>query len=146
MPSADFPAVLYLGDFKGDGSQQLVEAYSEGGRLYPWRSRRDLGAAIPSVLRNYPRNDAYAAATLGDILGEERLAAARRFAATQFQSGVFLGRPDGTYASSPCHGSRRWRRSRAWPRATSTATGRPTSTPFRTPIRRSRRSGALMGA
>jgi hypothetical protein len=99
--SPQFPAVIYLGDFRGDGSQQLVEAYFEGGRLYPWRSRRDLGAAIPSVLRKYPRNDTYAVATLGDILGEERLAAARRFAATQFQSGLFLSRIDGTYAFEP---------------------------------------------
>jgi hypothetical protein len=95
--SPEHPALLYCGDFKGDGSTQLIEAYYEGDRLYPWRTRRDLGAEIPSILKRYPRNDFYARATLGEILGEDKLAAAQRFAATEFRSGVFLSQPDGTY-------------------------------------------------
>jgi enediyne biosynthesis protein E4 len=79
----------------------LVEAYYEGDRLYPWRTRPDLGASVPSVLRRFPRNDSYARATLGEILGEDRLAAARRFAATELRSGVLLGGPDGTYRFEP---------------------------------------------
>jgi hypothetical protein len=92
------PALLFYGDFRGDGEEpQAVEAYYEGDKLYPWRTRRDLGTVIPSVLKRYPRNNAYAHATLGDILGEDRIAAARRFAATELRSGVFLSQPDGTY-------------------------------------------------
>lgn len=56
---------------------------------------------IPSVLKRFPRNDAYARATLGEILGEDRLKAARRFAATELRSGVFLSQPDGTYRFEP---------------------------------------------
>ncbi|HEY4988471.1 MAG TPA: FG-GAP-like repeat-containing protein, partial [Opitutaceae bacterium] len=99
--SPENPALLYYGDFKGDGAPQLIEAYTEGGRLYPWRTRRDLGAAIPSILRRFPRNDYYARATLGEILGEDKLAAARRFAATEFRSGVFLSQADGTHRFEP---------------------------------------------
>jgi hypothetical protein len=95
------PALLFSGDFRGDGSTQLIEAYYEGDRLYPWRTRRDLGAAIPAILRRYSRNDYYARATLGEILGEDKLAAAQRFAATEFRSGVFLSQPDGTYRFEP---------------------------------------------
>jgi hypothetical protein len=91
------PAVLLVGDFKGDGGQQLVEAEYEGGRLYPRRTRRELGSVIPSVLRRYPRNDIFARATVQEILGEAKVAAARRLEATEFRSGVFLSRPDGTY-------------------------------------------------
>ncbi|HVU15404.1 MAG TPA: FG-GAP-like repeat-containing protein [Candidatus Didemnitutus sp.] len=91
------PALLFAGDFKGDGSQQLIEAVYEGDRLYPLRSRARLGAAIPSVLKRFPRNDAYAQATLGEIFGEQKLAGAQRYAATEFRSGVFLSQPDGTY-------------------------------------------------
>ena len=95
------PALLFSGDFRGDGSTQLIEGYYEGDRLYPWRSRKFLGAAIPSILRRFPRNDPYAQATLGEILGEGKLAAARRFAATELRSGVFLSQPDGTYRFEP---------------------------------------------
>ena len=94
---AAHPALLFSGDFKGDDSNQLIEAYYEGERLYPWRARRDLGTAIPSLMKRYARNDFYARATLEEILGADKLAAARRFAATELRSGVFLSQPDGTY-------------------------------------------------
>ena len=96
------PALLFCGDFKGTGEEpQLVEAYYEGDRLFPWRTRRDLGAAIPSILKRYAGNNAYARATLAEILGPEKLAAAQRFAATEFRSGVFLSQPDGTFRFEP---------------------------------------------
>ncbi len=95
------PALLYFGDFAGGRPPQLVEAYYENGKLYPWRTRKELGAQIPLVLRRYRTNDAYARATLPEILGAERLGAARRFAATELRSGVFLSQPDGTYRFEP---------------------------------------------
>jgi hypothetical protein len=94
---AAHPALLFFGDFKGDDSNQLIEAYYEGERLYPWRARRDLGAAIPSIMKRFPRNDFYARATLEEIIGADKLAAARRFAATELRSGVFLSQPDTSY-------------------------------------------------
>ena len=95
------PALLFSGDFRGGGSTQLIEGYYEGDKLYPWRSRRGLSVAIPSILKRFPRNEYYARATLGEILGEEKLAQARRFAATELRSGVFLSQPDGTYRFEP---------------------------------------------
>jgi len=98
---AAHPALLYAGDFKGSGGMQLVEAYYEGDTLYPWRSRKALGAGIPWVLKKYTHNDYYARATLPEILGEDRLAKARKFAATELRSGVFLSQSDGTYRFRP---------------------------------------------
>jgi len=95
------PALLFSGDFRGDHGTELVEAYYEGDRLYPWRSRKVLGASIPSVLKRFTRTEPYARATLGEILGEDRLAKARRYAATELRSGVFLSQPDGTYRFEP---------------------------------------------
>ena len=96
------PALLFYGDFKGEGEEpQIVEAYYEGERLFPWRSRTDLGAAIPSVLKRFPNNNSYARATLGEIVGNDKLAAAQRFAATELRSGVFLSQPGGTYRFEP---------------------------------------------
>ena len=95
------PALLFSGNFGGNGSTQLIEGYFEGDRLYPWRTRRDLGAVFPSLLKRYPKNADYARATLGELFGEERLERADRFAATEFRSGVFLSQPDGTYRFEP---------------------------------------------
>jgi hypothetical protein len=97
----EHPALLFSGDFAGRGSDEIVEAYYEDGRLYPWRSRTDLGAAIPAVLQRYRWNNDYARATLPEILGADRLAAAKRLAATELRSGVFLSQPDGRYRFEP---------------------------------------------
>jgi len=129
------PALLFSGDFKGDGSTQLMEACYEGDLLYPWRNRRDVGVAIPSVLKRYTRSDYYAQATLGQILGEDKLAAAVRFAATELRSGVFLSQPTAPIDSSSYPELRRFRRCKAWSRAILTATVAPTSMRCRIPTR-----------
>jgi hypothetical protein len=53
------PALLYYGDFRGDGEEpQIVEAYYEGGRLYPlaqpqgpWRGHPLRAQALPQEQR-----------------------------------------------------------------------------------------------
>jgi hypothetical protein len=98
--SAEFPVLLFHGNF-GAGAPATIEAYYENGRLYPWLTRNELAAKIPAVLRRFPRNDAYARAALGEILGEDQMARARRFASTELRSGVFLSGPDGTFHFVP---------------------------------------------
>ncbi len=95
------PALLFAGDFKGGGSTQLVEAAYEDGVLHPLRTRKELGAKIPSVLKRFPKTDLFAAASLGEILGDDKLAAATRYAATELRHGVFLSRADGRYDFGP---------------------------------------------
>jgi hypothetical protein len=96
------PALLFAGDFKGSGEEpQLIEAYYEGDQLYPWRGRKNLGVAIPSLLKRFPKTDVFARATLSEIFGKEKLAQAERFAATELRSGVFLSQPDGTFRFEP---------------------------------------------
>jgi len=95
------PSLLFSGDFRGDGTTELIEGYYEGEKLYPWRSRRDLAAVFPSILKRFPRNDSFARATLEEIFGDEKLSAAHRFGATELRSGVFLSKPDGTFVFEP---------------------------------------------
>jgi len=95
------PALLFSGDFRGNGSTQLIEGYYEGDTLYPWRTRRDLAQVLPAIMKRFPTYDSYARATLGQVVGDDRLAKATRFAATEFRSGVFLSQPDGTYRFEP---------------------------------------------
>jgi hypothetical protein len=97
----EYPALLYSGEFGGTEQSSLIEAYYENGRLYPWRSLRDVGAVFPSVLRKFPTFDSYSRATLEEIFGKNRLLKADRFAATELRSGIFLSQPDGTYRFEP---------------------------------------------
>ncbi|HWA85666.1 MAG TPA: VCBS repeat-containing protein [Opitutus sp.] len=98
---ARHPALLFYGNFAGHGEDDIVEAFYEGDRIYPRRSRNELGARIPAIMRRYSRNDLFARATLEEILGRDTLAKARRFAATELRSGVFLSQPDGSYRFEP---------------------------------------------
>ncbi len=91
------PALLYYGDFGGNGAPALVEGEWDQGKLFPRRTRKSLGEAVPPVLKRFPKNDDYSKATLAEVLGESRLNAARKFAATELRSGVFLSQADGTY-------------------------------------------------
>ncbi|WP_442889132.1 VCBS repeat-containing protein [Congregicoccus parvus] len=101
QPSAESPSVLYYGDFKGDDTWQILDAFHEDGRLLPRRSRRELGAHIPAILRRFPRDDAFARATLDELVGADRLARARKFVVTEARSGVFLSAPDRTWRFQP---------------------------------------------
>ena len=81
---------------------QLIEAYYEKGTAVSVAHAQGAGRAdTRRSCRRYPLNDAYARATLAEIVGADRLAAAQRFAATQLRSGVFLSQPDGTYRFEP---------------------------------------------
>ena len=97
------PALIYYGNMAGRrrGSASIIEAYYENGRLLPRRELKDLTAVIRTLGRKYRRTVDYAAATLPEILGEDVLAEAERFAATEFRSGVFLSQPDGRYRFAP---------------------------------------------
>jgi hypothetical protein len=91
------PATLFYGDFAHNGTRLLAEAVNDNGTLYPLRSRSDLAARFPFILRKYPKNDAFARATMTDVFGADMLAAASVSHADNFSSGVFLSQSDGTY-------------------------------------------------
>jgi hypothetical protein len=99
--SSDQPTLLYSGDFRGNGSSQLIEAVCEGGRIYPRRTRRFLATAIPDLMKRFPLNATYAEATLEQVFGAEKIAGAQRYAATELRSGFFLSQPDGTFRFTP---------------------------------------------
>jgi hypothetical protein len=98
---AAHPALLYSGDFRGNGGNELIEAYYEGDKIYPWRSRRGLAAAVPSIMKRFTKNAYYMRATLGEIVGAGRLEKAVRYEATELRSGVLMSQPDGTYRFEP---------------------------------------------
>jgi hypothetical protein len=95
------PVQLFAKDFKGAGAPQIVLARPANGRRLPLQSRRELGAILPDVPKRFPRNDAFAQASLEEIVGRERLADATVLTVTELRSGVFLSQADGTYRFTP---------------------------------------------
>lgn len=95
------PATLFYGDFAQNNTRLIAEAVYDAGRLYPLRPRVDLVTRLPRLLRQFPKNDAFAKATMSEIFGESVLASAEVREADNFSSGAFLSQPDGTYRFTP---------------------------------------------
>ena len=95
--SATEPAVLYAGDLDGSGRTQLIEAQYDGGKLVPVRGRSKLAYAYPWLPKKFPTYKAFAAASITDIFGADKLAAVTKLTATELASGVFLQQKDGTF-------------------------------------------------
>jgi hypothetical protein len=86
------PWRVWFGDFNRDGSVIPVEAWRDGaGEWFPIRNRPWLARSLPDLAQRFPTHEAFAKATLRDLLGD-RLAAASFVEATSLDSAVFLQR------------------------------------------------------
>jgi hypothetical protein len=95
------PFLLLRGAVDDSGKPQLLEAEYEGDTLVPVRGRSTMERVMPWIGKKIPAFKSYAAASLEDIFGRERIAAAQRFAVTELRSGVFLSQRDGGYRFQP---------------------------------------------
>lgn len=99
--STQAPATLFYGDFARNGTRLLAEGEYDNGVLFPVRSRVDIGAKLPHVLRKYTKNNDFAKANMADVFGQAQLDSAQCLEATNFESGVFLSQANGEYAFTP---------------------------------------------
>ena len=115
----DHPALLFYGDFSGRGSERVVEACSlRTARLYPRRSRADIGAAIPVSFPSLSaRTTTTQRATLPGFWARKRLAFIRPDSPQRnFEAACFFASPTARTGSSPGRLSRRSLRPTAsWP-------------------------------
>lgn len=95
--NASEPALLFYGEFRRGRSPIPIEAKYDNGDIVPLRSRKELSAAIPSIKRQFRQNDLFAESTLEEIVGQEPLAAAQRFEATELRSGALMSQADGGF-------------------------------------------------
>ena len=91
----DIPVQLFYGDFAGDGVVQTLLASTDPrlSKITPWRERKAVAAAIPSVQADFPTARAYGRASVRQVLGDKS-ASAHQLEATTPDSMVFLNRGD----------------------------------------------------
>ncbi len=89
----EHPTALYVGDFDGNGSCDLIEAKYEGDRLLPVRGRSCSSQAMPHLAQKFPTYRSFAQSVLGEIYPQEDLAKARVLQANCLES--VLWRNDG---------------------------------------------------
>ncbi len=97
-PYQDFspgPWLLYYGDFNDDGGVQVLEAYldPELKQIVPWRDMNQTEKSLPWLRARFPLHEAYAKATVPEILGE-RMSRAQTLKAGFLASVLLLNRGD----------------------------------------------------
>ncbi len=100
-PADDRPFELFVADFDGDGEDESVPAYHEGGNLYPWFGRDRMASMLPWIAPLYPTLDAFATATLADVLRPQGMRAARRLQARTLASLYLENTGDGRLRPRP---------------------------------------------
>jgi len=85
------PLRIFYGDWDGDENVEVIEAWQNDGNWYPVRNRLWLEAGLPDLKQQFPTHQAYAKATVQDILGP-RYPEARIVEAAHLESGIFLNR------------------------------------------------------
>lgn len=94
-PGVDIPVQLFYGDFAGNDVVQTLVASADPwlSKVTPWRERKIVTAAIPSLLERLPDHHVYGRASVQEIIGD-KAALARELRATTPDSMVFLNRGD----------------------------------------------------
>ncbi|MCA9240572.1 MAG: VCBS repeat-containing protein, partial [Planctomycetales bacterium] len=99
--SPEQPAVLYYGDMDDNGRKDLVEAMYDNGVLLPVRGKTASLSAVPALEEKCETFHDFASQTLGELYGEDKLAAAIRLEASTLESGVLLNQGGGTFQFRP---------------------------------------------
>ncbi len=93
--SSRYPAVLFYGQFFDGGLPKIVEAQYAGDAMVPRRGLNVAASEMPELKQLFRTHKAYASVELDQIYSAKALAAAKKFEADTFESGVFInGGPD----------------------------------------------------
>jgi hypothetical protein len=69
--SKQTPFPVYVNDFDGNGSQDIVLGYSNSGTYYPVRGKECTSQQIPQIKSQFPSYEAFGNASLTDIYGDK---------------------------------------------------------------------------
>jgi hypothetical protein len=85
------PQRLFYGDFEGLGQFELIEASTdEEGRLLPIRGKGAMQQVFTLMAEHFPTYDAYARASVADLVSPEALGEALALSANSLESGVLI--------------------------------------------------------
>ena len=82
---------LFYGDFNGDGSVQMIEAWQNSGTWFPIRDRNWLERGMPDLLQRFTTHHAFSKASIEELLGNQ-FTGAKYLEAIELESAVFLNR------------------------------------------------------
>ncbi|MFD0860596.1 FG-GAP-like repeat-containing protein [Sungkyunkwania multivorans] len=80
---------VYLNDFDGNNSNDIVLSYYNEGEQYPVRGRECSSQQMPNIKKKFKNYDAFSKATLVDVYDEDKLENSIHYQISSFKSAVF---------------------------------------------------------
>ncbi|BDQ13229.1 MAG: VCBS repeat-containing protein [Chitinophagaceae bacterium] len=95
--SAAEPVRMYLNDYDNNGRMEQVITYYLQGKEMPFASKIQLEKSLPVLKKQFLYAEDFAKATLDDLFGKEKLAAATKLEATQMANMLLINEGKGKY-------------------------------------------------
>ena len=81
---------VFLNDFDGNRTNDIVLSYYNDGEQYPVRGRECSSQQMPSIKKKFKNYESYSTATLVDVYDEKKLENGIHYQVSSFKSAVFL--------------------------------------------------------
>lgn len=81
---------VFLNDFDGNRTNDIVLSYYNDGEQYPVRGRECSSQQMPGIKKKFENYESYATATLVDVYDEKKLKNGIHYQVSSFKSAVFL--------------------------------------------------------
>ena len=91
------PFEVYYFDFDNNGLKDIVLAYNESGKKFPYRRKKDAAVQLPAIDDKYKTFDSYAKADIYEIYGREGLDRSLHYEAKTFESVYIENKGNGTF-------------------------------------------------
>lgn len=89
-PTFDKPLEIYVNDFDGNGTNDIVLGKYQNNICYPVRGRQCSSQQMPFIKDKFPTYTDFATANIQNIYGADKLEKGLHFSATKFESFVML--------------------------------------------------------
>ena len=89
-PTPQEPIHLYVNDFDNNGQIEAVLTYFVDHKEITFASKDELQKQLPIIKKKFLYAETFANANLQDILGQEKLSAAKKYTADYFSNSIFI--------------------------------------------------------
>lgn len=100
-PTRQEPVRLYYNDFDDNGKHEQVMTYYLRGRELPFANKAELEKQLPVLRKKYLYAEQFANASLPDLLGKEKLSAARIWEADFAANAILINDGRGNFTAMP---------------------------------------------
>lgn len=106
--NAEQPVKMYINDYDGNGRKEPVLTYYLNGKEALFPTKLEMEKQMPVIRKKYIFATEFAKASLGDLVGEDKLKEAQVLSADYFQNAVLVNDGKGNFEVRPLGYKAQW--------------------------------------